>query len=313
MTTYVLRRLIATIWVLLGVTLGAFLIIQLTPGDPARVILGQDASPEAIADLRSDLGLDQPLPVQYLSFLGNVIRGDLGTSYRSSRPVLSELGSSFPNTVELAIAAVIIATVIGMSLGVLSALKRGTLIDTTATTLTLIGVSIPNFWLGIMLMLAFSYHLGWFPASGRGGPLWTWEGLRSVALPAFTLATGSAAVIARITRTSLLEVFDLDYIRTARAKGVREGIVTRRHALANALIPIVTVVGLQFGFLLGGAVVTERIFAWPGLGLVLVNAISNRDLPLVQGALLLVAGVFVLLNLLTDLLYGFLDPRIRYD
>lgn len=313
MTTYVLRRLIATIWVLLGVTLGAFLIIQLTPGDPARVILGQDASPEAIADLRSDLGLDQPLPVQYLSFLGNVIRGDLGTSYRSSRPVLNELGSSFPNTVELAVAAVIIATVIGMSLGVLSALKRGTLIDTTATTLTLIGVSIPNFWLGIMLMLAFSYHLGWFPASGRGGPLWTWEGLRSVALPAFTLATGSAAVIARITRTSLLEVFDLDYIRTARAKGVREGIVTRRHALANALIPIVTVVGLQFGFLLGGAVVTERIFAWPGLGLVLVNAISNRDLPLVQGALLLVAGVFVLLNLLTDLLYGLLDPRIRYD
>ena len=313
MTTYVLRRLIATIWVLLGVTLGAFLIIQLTPGDPARVILGQDASPEAIADLRSDLGLDQPLPVQYLSFLGNVIRGDLGTSYRSSRPVLNELGSSFPNTVELAVAAVIIATVIGMSLGVLSALKRGTLIDTTATTLTLIGVSIPNFWLGIMLMLAFSYHLGWFPASGRGGPLYSWDGIRSVLLPAFTLATGSAAVIARITRTSLLEVFDLDYIRTARAKGVREGLITRRHALANALIPIVTVVGLQFGFLLGGAVVTERIFAWPGLGLVLVNAISNRDLPLVQGALLLVAGVFVLLNLLTDLLYGFLDPRIRYD
>lgn len=313
MTTYVLRRLLATVWVLLGVTLGAFLIIQLTPGDPARVMLGQDATPEAVANLRARLGLDRPLPVQYLSFLANVVQGDLGTSYRSSRPVLSELRAAFPNTVELAFASVLLATLVGMGLGILSALRRGSIIDTTATSLTLIGISIPNFWLGVMLMLAFSYHLGWFPASGRGGPLYTIEGLRSIALPAITLATGSAAVIARMTRTSLLEVFDLDYVRTARAKGVREATVIRRHALANAMIPVVTVVGLQFGFLLGGAVVTERIFAWPGLGLVLVNAISNRDLPVVQGALLLVAGVFVLLNLLTDVLYGFLDPRIRYD
>jgi len=312
-TTYILRRLLATIWVLLGVTLGAFLIMQLTPGDPARVILGQDATPEAIRTLRSQLGLDRPLPVQYITFLGNIATGDLGMSYQSKRPVLSELRSSFPNTIELALASIFIATVIGMGLGVLSALKRGTISDTAATSLTLIGISIPNFWLGVMLMLGFSYHLGWFPASGRGGPLYSLAGLRSVTLPALTLATGSAAVIARITRTSLLEVFDLDYIRTARAKGLQEPNIIRRHALANALIPVVTIIGLQFGFLLGGAVVTERIFAWPGLGRVIVNAISNRDLPLVQGALLLVAGVFVLLNLLTDLLYGFLDPRIRYD
>lgn len=313
MTTYIIRRFLATVWVLLGVTLGAFLIIQLTPGDPALVILGQDADPAAITRLRHQLGLDRPLPVQYVQFLGDVIRGDLGTSFRSNRPVLSELRASFPNTIELAVASIIIATVTGMALGILSALRRGTIVDTAATTVTLVGISIPNFWLGVMLMLAFSYHLGWFPASGRGGPLTTWAGIRSVALPAVTLATSSAAVIARITRTSLLEVFELDYIRTARAKGALEVNVIRRHALANALIPVVTIVGLQFGFLLGGAVVTERIFAWPGLGLVLVNAISNRDLPVVQGALLLVAGVFVLLNLFTDLLYGFLDPRIRYD
>lgn len=313
MTAYLLRRLVATVWVLLGVTLGSFLIIQLTPGDPARIILGQDANDASLQSLREQLGLNKPLPVQYAQFLGRIVRGDLGTSYRSSRPVLAELKTSFPNTVELAFASIIISTIIGMGLGIISALKRGSLIDTGATTLTLVGVSIPNFWLGLMLMLAFSYYLGWLPASGRGGPLYTAAGLRSVLLPAITLATGSAAVIARITRASLLEVLSLDYVRTARAKGVTERNLLTRHALANAMIPVITVVGLQFGFLLGGAVVTERIFAWPGLGLVLVNAISNRDLPLVQGALVLVSGVFVLLNLFTDVLYGFLDPRIRYD
>lgn len=313
MTTYLLRRLISTVWVLLGVTLGSFLIIQLTPGDPARLILGQDADATSVQALRQQLGLDRPLLVQYGQFLLRVVQGDLGTSFRSGRSVLSTLQGSFPNTVELALVSVLLATVIGMGLGIVSALRRGSWVDTSATTLSLVGISIPNFWLGLILMIAFSYHLGWFPASGRGGPVWSWDGLRSLMLPAFTLATGSAATIARITRASLLEVLSQDYVRTARAKGLHENRVTFRHALANALIPVVTIVGLQFGFLLGGAVVTERIFAWPGLGSVLINAINNRDLPVVQGALIVVSTVFVLINLFTDLLYGFLDPRIRYD
>ncbi|MBT9258883.1 MAG: ABC transporter permease [Clostridiales bacterium] len=313
MFSYVIKKLITAIPILVGVTLMVFLILHLTPGDPALVILGQDATPEAVEALREKLGLNDPLPVQYLRYLNNLLHGDLGTSIRTNQPVTRELMTRFPNTVELAFVSLLFATVLGLLTGTIAAVKRGTWIDTVTMTGAVAGVSAPSFWLGLMFMLLFAYYLHWLPASGRGGPLTTWAGWSHIMLPAITLGLGSAATLARITRSSLLDVMAQDYVRTARAKGLKERLVIYRHALRNALVPVVTIVGLQLGFLLGGAVVTEQIFAWPGIGTQIITAIGNRDFPVVQGAVLLIAVTFVLVNLAVDILYYFVDPRIRYD
>jgi ABC-type dipeptide/oligopeptide/nickel transport system permease component len=306
---YVLRRLVGTAPVLLGVTLVVFAMTWLTPGDPVVALLGESAqgiSAEAREDLRRELGLDQPWPVQYLSYVGGLVQGDLGTSIRSRRPVLVEVTDRLPATAELAIAGLAIAVVLGVSLGVAAALKRRTWVDAAAIAVALIGVSVPVFWSGFLLMMVFSLELGWLPASGRGD----W---RNLILPATTVGIASAAFIARITRGAVLETLGQDYVRTARAKGLRDRVVVVRHALRNALLPIVTVVGLQLGSLLGGAVLTETVFAWPGVGRMLVDAIVARDLPLVQGTVLVISLLFILVNLAVDLSYAAINPRVRYD
>lgn len=313
MITYAAKKLLTSVPVLLGVSLLVFLIMHLTPGDPAAVILGPDADPVSIAALQKKLGLDQPIHVQYVRFLGRLLTGDLGTSIRSNQPVSRELGTRFPFTVELALVSLVISIVIGIGAGVTAAVKKGKIGDTLTMVGALVGVSAPSFWIGLMLMLVFSYHLRWLPASGRGGPLTTIDGWKSIMLPAIALGLGSAATIARMTRSSLLEVLNQDFIRTARSKGLSERTVVFRHAMSNALIPVVTIVGLRLGFLLGGSVIVEQVFAWPGIGTQVVTAIGNRDFPVVQAAVLMIALCFVLINLVVDLLYGLLDPRIRYD
>lgn len=313
MINYAAKKLLTLIPILLGVSLLVFLIIQLTPGDPAAVMLGTDADPVTIKAVRTKLGLDDPLPIQFGRYLGNVLHGDLGTSMRSNRPVAQELNSRFPATVELAVVSLVISVLIGVAAGVIAAVKKGSVWDALSMIGALIGISAPSFWLGLMLMLLFSYYLRWVPASGRAGPLWTLDGWKTIILPALSLGLGSAATIARMTRSSLAEVLRQDFVRTARAKGLAERVVIFRHAMSNALIPVVTIIGLRLGFLLGGAVVVEQVFAWPGIGTQLVTAIGNRDLPMVQGAVLLAAVCFVLINLAVDLLYGVIDPRIRYS
>ena len=309
MIQYVLRRLIGTVPVLLGVTLVVFAMTWLTPGDPVVALLGETAqgiSTEAREDLRRELGLDRPWPAQYLGYMAGLVQGDLGTSIRSRRPVLVEVTDRLPATAELAIAGLAIAVVLGVSLGVAAALKRRTWVDAAAIAVALIGVSVPVFWSGFLLMMVFSLELGWLPASGRGD----W---RNLILPATTVGVASAAFIARITRGAVLETLGQDYVRTARAKGLRARVVVVRHALRNALLPIVTVVGLQLGSLLGGAVLTETVFAWPGVGRMLVDAIIARDLPLVQGTVLVISLLFILVNLAVDLSYAAINPRVRYD
>jgi ABC-type dipeptide/oligopeptide/nickel transport system permease component len=306
---YVLRRLIGTVPVLFGVTLVVFAMTWVTPGDPVVALLGESAqgiSAQARDDLRRELGLDRPWPVQYLGYVGGLVQGDLGTSIRSRRPVLTEVLDRLPATAELALAGLAIAVVLGVSLGVAAALKRRTWVDAAAIAVALVGVSVPVFWSGFLLMMVFSLELGWLPASGRGD----W---RHLILPATTVGIASAAFIARITRGAVLETLGQDYVRTARAKGVRARAVVVRHALRNALLPIVTVVGLQLGGLLGGAVLTETVFAWPGVGRMLVDAIVARDLPLVQGTVLVVSLAFILVNLAVDLSYAGINPRVRYD
>ena len=309
MIQYVLRRLIGTVPVLLGVTMVVFAMTWLTPGDPVVALLGESAqgiSAEAREDLRRELGLDQPWPVQYLSYVGGLLQGDLGTSIRSRRPVRVEVTDRLPATAELALAGLAIAIVLGVTLGVAAALKRRTWVDAAAIAVALIGVSVPVFWSGFLLMMVFSLELGWLPASGRGD----W---RNLILPATTVGVASAAFIARITRGAVLETLGQDYVRTARAKGLQARVVVVRHALRNALLPIVTVVGLQLGSLLGGAVLTETVFAWPGVGRMLVDAIIARDLPLVQGTVLVISLLFILVNLAVDLSYAAINPRVRYD
>jgi len=313
MWRYVLRKLVAAIPVLLGATLLAFLILRLSPGDPARLIAGEQASEEDVQVIRHTLGLDRPFAVQYARFLADLLRGDLGRSIRTGRPVREEIESRFPYTFELALTSLVLSVGVGVIAGVAAAVRPNTVYDYGATLGALAGISTPTFWLGLLLMLAFSYYLGWLPASGRGGPLWTLDGMRSMAMPAVALGAPSAAIIARLMRSSLLEVLRQDYIRTARAKGLIHRIVIARHALRNALIPVVTVVGLRLGGLLGGAVITEQVFAWPGIGALIVTAIATRDYPIVQGAMLTTALVFATVNLAVDLLYALVDPRIRYD
>lgn len=306
MWRYIMRRLVLVVPVMIGVSIVVFWMVRAIPGDPAAVIAGEAATEQVKEDIRARLGLDEHPVIQYGIFMQNAVKGDFGRSIRSKRPVVSEIASRAMPTLELAGGALGIALVIGLVAGVLSAVKPNSLVDAAGMFIALVGVSMPVFWLGLMLMLQFSYKYGWLPTAGRG----TWQHLL---LPALTLGLSSAAIIARMTRSSMLEVLRHDYIRTARAKGLRESIIILRHGLRNALIPIVTVTGLQFGTMLGGAVLTETVFAWPGMGRYLVDSIGARDYPAVQGTVLVLALAFIAINLIVDVLYAYIDPAIRYD
>lgn len=306
MLRFLARRLVLTVPVLLGVATLVFSLIHFIPGDPALAMLGETASPEDVAELRTRLGLDRPLVEQYGSFLGGVIQGDLGTSLRTSQPVSQAILERLPATIELAAAAMIVAILISIPLGIAAAVWRGTSIDHGAMTLALLGISIPNFWLGPLLAIVFAVELGWLPVSGRGT-------LGHLVLPAISLGAALAAILARMTRATLLEELREQYVQAARARGASRSRAVIRHAFRNSLIPIVTLLGLQFGAVLTGAVITETIFAWPGIGRLLIQSIGFRDYPIVQGAILFIAVTYVGVNLLTDLVYGVLDPRIRYE
>ena len=306
MVRFVVRRLALTVPVLLGVATLVFALIHLIPGDPAQTILGETASEAEVAALRQRLGLDRSLLEQYGGFLANAARGDLGTSLRSNAPVAQEIGDRLPATLELAAAAMLVAIGVSIPLGIIAAVRRGTIVDHAATTLALTGISIPNFWLGPLLALVFAVELGWLPVSGRGT-------LANLVLPAISLGAALAAILARMTRASLLEELREPYVQAARARGASNARAVLRHAFRNSLIPVVTLIGLQFGAVLTGAVITETVFAWPGIGRLLIQSIGFRDYPIVQGCILFIAVIYVGMNLLTDLVYGVLDPRIRYD
>ncbi len=306
MLRFLARRLSLTVLVLVGVATLVFSLIHLIPGDPAQAMLGEAASQQDVEDLRRRLGLDRPLMEQYVTFLRGLVKGDLGTSFRTGQPVTSQIVERMPATMELAAAAMIVAMVVAIPLGIAAAVKRGTLVDHTAMVLALSGVSIPNFWLGPLLAIVFAVELGWLPVSGRG----TWAHL---VLPAISLGAALAAILARMMRATLLEELRELYVVAARARGVSRARAVLRHAFRNSLIPVVTIIGLQFGAVLTGAVITETVFAWPGIGRLLIQSIGFRDYPLVQGCILLIAITYVAVNLLTDLLYGVLDPRIRFE
>jgi len=300
----VIRRLLSALVTVIGVAVLVFFLIHLIPGDPVERLLGDSARPADREALRTALGLNQPLASQFLDYAGGLLRLDPGTSLVSGRPVATLVAQHLPATLELAIAALVVAVAVALPLGVMAARRHRTLWDGTAMGFSLLGVSIPNFWLGPILILVFSLWLGWTPVSGRDGPA-------SLILPALTLGTSLAAVLARMVRSSLLEVLGEDYVRTARAKGLGERRVVWRHALRNALLPVITLLGLQLGALLGGAVITETVFSWPGIGSLLVDAIQARDYPVVQACVLVIALAYVLVNLVTDLVYAAIDPRIE--
>ncbi len=304
MLPYLLKRLLHTVYVIIGISVISFFFIHLS-GDPVMLMLPGDASHQETEDLRERLGFNDPIPVQYVRFAWNAVRGDFGESLYYHVPVMDLIVERLPASLELAVAAMVLALVIAVPIGIVSAVKRGSLLDMGAMLGALFGLSMPHFWLGIMLMLLFSVQLGWLPTSGRG----TWLHL---IMPATALGMSLMAMFARLTRSVMLEVLSLDYIRTARAKGLKERMVIGKHALKNALIPLVTVAGMQFGFLIGGTVIIETVFAWPGLGRLVVQAIFNRDYPLVQAIVLVMAVIFVGMNLLVDLLYVYLDPQISY-
>jgi ABC-type dipeptide/oligopeptide/nickel transport system permease component len=307
MFAYIARRLLATIPVLLAVSLLVFSMLHLTPGDPVKLMLSEfQTSPEQIEKLRAQLHFDEPLPNQFGRFLGGALQGDLGISIRSKRPVADEIRDNLPSTLQLTLAGLLVAGVLGTTLGIVAAVRHRSWVDAGSMVVALFGVSMPSFWLGLILIFIFSLTLRWFPATGGGE-------LRYLVLPALTLGLGAAAILARLTRSSMLEVLRREYVTTARAKGLREFWVIVNHALKNALIPMVTVFGLQFGQLMAGAVVIETVFSRPGIGRLIVDAILNKDFPLVQGVVLVVAVTYVLVNLLVDLTYALLDPRIRYS
>jgi ABC-type dipeptide/oligopeptide/nickel transport system permease component len=303
-TRFLIRRFILTIPVLLGVATLVFALIHLVPGDPAVSMLGEGATADEVAALRTKLGLDRPLLEQYGAFLKALVKGDLGTSFRYNTPVAREIAARIPNTATLALAAMLVALTIALPLGILAAVYRGTFVDHAAMTVSLAGISIPNFWLGPLLAILFAIRLGWLPVSGTGSPA-------HLVLPALTLGAALAAILARMTRASVLEELRELYVLAGRARGLSRARVILRHALRNSLIPIVTIVGLQLGAVLTGTIITETIFAWPGLGRLLIQAIGFRDYPLVQGCILLIAVTYVAMNLITDIAYGVLDPRIR--
>ncbi|HUX40667.1 MAG TPA: ABC transporter permease [Rectinemataceae bacterium] len=301
---YMLRRIFMLFPVLLGVTFLVFAIISLTPGDVAAMILGQNATTETVGKLRGEMGLDDPLPVQYGRYLGGMLHGDMGTSYATRKPVAAEIMSRFPNTLRLAILSIIISVTLSIPVGIISAVKQYSLWDNAGMVLALVGISMPSFWLGLMLIIAFALGLGWFPSGGAD----KWS---SIILPAITLGVASTASIARTTRSSMLEVIRQDYIRTAKAKGVGKMKVILKHALRNAIIPTLTVIGLEFGELLGGAILTETVFSWPGIGRLMVDSIQRKDTPMVLGCVVVFSVAFSLVNLAIDILYAFVDPRIR--
>ncbi|MFW6313395.1 MAG: ABC transporter permease [Spirochaetota bacterium] len=305
MYQYILRRLLLTIPVILGVSIIVFGIIRLIPGDPARSIAGVNATPEFIQQVRVQYALDQPVYIQYGRFIADLVQGDLGNSIFSGRAVTTEIGERFPRTLLLATVSLIIATTIGVAAGIVSATRPNSVFDNASMFVALVGVAAPVFWMALMLQLLFAVQLRWLPATGIGT-------IRHLILPAITLGTASAALMARITRSSMLDVLRQEFITTARSKGLSERVIVYRHALKNALIPVVTVLGLQFGILLGGAVLTETVFAWPGVGRLLVDSILRRDYPVVQGTVMLLALLFVLINLTVDIIYAVLDPRIHY-
>ena len=306
MLHFLFRRLLLTIPVLFGVATLVFALIHLVPGDPAQAMLGEGASPQDIVELRERLGLNRPLLVQYTAFLGGLLRGDLGMSLSRNQPVTTLILERIPATAELAFAAMTVAIVLAIPLGIAAAVWRATAVDQAAMTMALVGISVPNFWLGPLMAIVFSVELGWLPVSGRG----TWQHL---VLPAVTLGAALAAILARMTRASLLDELRELYVLAAAARGASRIRVVLRHAFRNSLIPIVTIIGLQFGSVLTGTVITETIFAWPGIGRLLIQSIGFRDYPLVQGCILLIAVTYVAMNLLTDVAYGWLDPRIRLE
>jgi ABC-type dipeptide/oligopeptide/nickel transport system permease component len=312
MIVYVLRRLLLAVPVLLGVSILVFLILHLAPGNPALTVAGPDAPPDVVREVEKALGLDQPMYVQYGRYLGRILHGDLGRSIRSREPVFERLVVTFPVTLSLAIVGVGFTTALSVPMGILAAYRRNSALDLATIFVVLIGSAMPVFAIGLILMWIFAITLRWFPLAGYES-LTTLNGWRHILLPAITVSSGTVALQARLTRSSMLEVLNQDFIRTARAKGVGESGVVVRHAFRNALLPVVTVIGLQFGFLLSGAVVTESIFSLPGMGRLLVQAILGRDFPVVQGAVLLAAVTFVLTNLLVDIVYAAVDPRIRYE
>ena len=299
-----LRRLLLSIPTLFGVLVVVFLLLYVAPGDPVMAMVGERADPQTIARLRAELRLDDPLPAQFAHYAGGVLRGDLGRSYITGRPILSDLLERFPKTLQLAGAAMLLAAICGMTLGVLAARRPGGWVDRLSLGVAYLGISFPVYWIGLILILVFAMKLRWFPPSGFGG-------IRYLVLPALALGMRSIAFLARMTRSAMLEALGADFTRTAKAKGVPERVVVVRHALRNALIPVITVLGLDFGAYLTGSILTETIFSWPGLGRYVVNAIARRDLPGVQGAVLFMSVVFVLVNLLTDLAYAKTDPRVR--
>lgn len=331
MSGYIARRALALVPTLFGVSIVVFLFLRLIPGDPATAFLRESATADQVAAFNERLGLNKPLPEQYLAYMSKVFQGDLGTGLHSGLPVTGEIARKFPATAELGIAAMLIATLAGVFLGVIAAIRRASVLDYGTTTLGLIGVSMPIFWLGLMLIYLFAVNLQWLPPSTRGEPpdrsftgLYTvdhllsgdlagWlDAVRHLLLPAIVLATVPLAVVARQTRSAMLEVLGQDFVRTAWSKGLRERAVVTRHVLKNALLPVVTVVGLQVGALLSGAVLTEAVFSWPGMGSYVVEAVNSRDYPIVQGSILFLATIFVLINLAVDVSYAWLDPRIRY-
>ena len=306
MAAYIRRRLLQSIFVVWGVSVLVFFLLRLAPGDPVLMLLAESASPEQIAAARAKWGLDQPIPVQYAVFLGRALRGDLGDSLFFQQPAIEILFERMPATLQLSGVALLFSLAVAIPMGILSALKRDTIWDYLGTGLAMLGQALPPYWLGIMLILLFSVSLRWFPTSGRGT-------LSHLVLPAITLGSVLMALVMRLVRSGMLDVLSEDYVRTARAKGLVERAVIVRHALRNILIPLVTVIGLQLGALFGGAVIVESIFAWPGVGRLALQAISARDYPLVQAAVLIISIVYVFLNLAVDILYVYLDPRIRYE
>lgn len=306
MYQYIIKRLLYMIPVLLGITLILFIMLRALPGDPAQTIAGEMATQEEVENIRHQLGLDRPAYIQYAKFLGRLVRFDLGQSARTQGPVTDEILARLPNTLLLAVVAIFLACLFGIPAGIISAVRPYSILDYFVTSGALFGISMPVFWLGLMLVVVFSVTLQWLPAGGTG----TWK---HAVLPSITLAAFVVAFIARMTRATMLETLSQDYVTTARSKGLREQIVIIRHALHNALIPIITMIGLQFGSLLGGAVLTETVFAWPGMGRLIVDSILARDYPVIQGTILVFGLLYVVVNLIVDLLYAYVDPRIRYD
>lgn len=326
MLAYTVKRILLVIPTLVGILVLVFGLMQVVPGDPAAILLGEQATPEAIAEVRHELGLDRPLPIQLGDYIWSTLQGDLGDSFFQNEPVTRAIGARLGATIELAVASLVFAIAVGLFLGVVAAIKQGSIIDVVSMLFAQLGVSMPVFWLGILLTFWFAVELNWLPAIGRGEPLLDAIGaalsgrpgvllnsLSHLVLPAVALGLNSAAVISRLVRSSMLETLNEDYIRTAYAKGLPPSAVVVSHALRNALLPVISVIGLRFGVLLGGAVLTEAIFGWPGLGQLAVSAISQRDIPLVQGVVLVFALMFTIVNLVVDLLYGVIDPRIRFE